>query len=65
MSDNPNQFAQALLPYVNRLIQEEAAYRLPDPPEIILEFKNIERQPYFVKEHLEYGRLTILDSGKQ
>lgn len=33
-------------------------------PQITLEFENLERQRYFVKESLRNGRLRILDSGK-
>lgn len=62
-TEDPDAFVQQLLPYGSR-----SAQRLAPPPisrsEITIEFENVERQRYFVKEKLVYGELEILDSGK-
>jgi hypothetical protein len=33
-------------------------------PEIVIEFENVEKQSYFVKERLAHGELEIIDSGR-
>ncbi len=66
---NPGIFAQRLLPYlyegIRSLLDSDDDSSLPALPSITVEFEDIEKRRYCVREKLVLGALEIIDSGRK